>query len=236
MALLKEDKKKLAKEYLETLQWAKNAVVLQQDSIPVNEVNKVRRELAAVDGKLVVIKKRVFLKGIEGKYEGLKHENMNGSVAVLYSYNKEDEHAPLKVIYKYSKARKKDKLKAQYNYVGWRYESIWKDSAYVSELASLPSKEELVGKLLFMLNHPVSSFARVLQAIADKDGESVENKEETNESTETKDTESTSENKNTTENEMTEDTAWDENKAWDDNEPENKNTTENETKEENKEA
>ena len=168
MALLREDKKKLAKQYLETLQGAKNAVVLQQNGIPVNEVNKVRRELASVNGKLVVIKKRVFLKWIAWKYEWLKHEDMCWSVAVLYSYNEEDEHAPLKVIHKYSKIWKKEKLKASYNYVGGWYESIWKDGEYVSELAALPSKEELIGKFLFMLNHPVSSFARVIKAIAEE--------------------------------------------------------------------
>lgn len=180
MALLKADKKVLAKKYLETLQGAKNAVILQQDKIPVNEVNKVRMELASVDGKLVVIKKRVFLKGIAGKYEGLKHEDMTGSVAVLYSYNEEDEHAPLKVIHKYTKAWKKEKLQAHYTYVGGWYDSIWKDGVYVGELAALPSKEELVGKFLFMLNHPVSSFARVIKAIAKKD---EEQKEESWEST-----------------------------------------------------
>jgi len=45
-------------------------------------------------------------------------------------------------------------------------------------LAALPSKEELVGKFLFMLNHPVSSFARVLKAIADKDADGVAAPEE----------------------------------------------------------
>lgn len=173
MALLKADKKVLAKKYLETLQGAKNAVILQQDKIPVNEGNKVRMDLAAVDGKLVIIKKRVFLKGIEGKYEGVTLEDMKGSVAILYSYNEEDEHAPLKVIYKYSKSRKKAKSASTYGYVGGWYDSVWQDARYVSELAALPSKEELIGKFLFMLNHPVSSFARVIKAIVDKDGEEV---------------------------------------------------------------
>ena len=118
MTLLKADKKVLAKKYLESLQGAKNAVILQQDKIPVNESNKVRMDLAAVDGKLVTIKKRVFLKGIDGKYEGLHFEDMKGSVAMLYSYNEEDEHAPLKVIYKYVAEWKKAKLQSTYGYVG----------------------------------------------------------------------------------------------------------------------
>jgi ribosomal protein L10 len=35
-------------------------------------------------------------------------------------------------------------------------------------IADLPSKEELVSKLLFLLQYPVSSLARTLKAIADK--------------------------------------------------------------------
>jgi large subunit ribosomal protein L10 len=41
-------------------------------------------------------------------------------------------------------------------------------------LADLPSKEELVGKFLFLLNHPISSFARVLNAIAEKQADGSE--------------------------------------------------------------
>jgi large subunit ribosomal protein L10 len=47
----------------------------------------------------------------------------------------------------------------------------------VSEIADLPSKEELVGKFLFLLNHPISSFARVLNAIAEKQGSGDETSE-----------------------------------------------------------
>jgi ribosomal protein L10 len=35
-------------------------------------------------------------------------------------------------------------------------------------MANLPSKEEAVSKLLFLLNYPVQSFVRVLDAIREK--------------------------------------------------------------------
>ena len=90
---------------------------------------------------------------------------------MLYSSNEEEPHAPLSVINNFKKKWKKEKKKFEVEYVGGRYDKEWKDKEYVGELAGLPSKEELIGKFLYMLNHPVSSFARVLQAIADKDGE-----------------------------------------------------------------
>lgn len=93
---------------------------------------------------------------------------------MLYSHNEDDQHAPLKVINNALKDWKKAKAKYSFGYVGGRYDSVWQGKDYVSELAALPSKEELVGKFLYMLNHPVSSFARVLQAIADKDPAAAE--------------------------------------------------------------
>lgn len=89
---------------------------------------------------------------------------------MLYSYNEQDEHAPLKVVNAHKKKWKKEKRPFGMEYVGGWYATSRQKALYVTELADLPSKEELVGKFLFLLNHPVSGFARVLQAIADKQG------------------------------------------------------------------
>jgi ribosomal protein L10 len=45
-------------------------------------------------------------------------------------------------------------------------EKNWKEGSYVTEIASLPSKEELISKLLFLLKYPVGSFARVINEVA----------------------------------------------------------------------
>ena len=41
-------------------------------------------------------------------------------------------------------------------------------AAEVAELASIPSREELLSKLLFVMQAPVSGFARALAALAEK--------------------------------------------------------------------
>lgn len=171
MPLLKAQKKELAKQYLANVEWAKNAVILDMQGIPVNEVNKVRSMLSESQGQLQVVKKRVFLKAIEWKLDGLTLDQIPGAIWVLYSHNEDDAHAPLKVVQKALKEWKKNKATYWIGYVGGRYSSVREWSEYVSELADLPSKEELIAKLLFMLNHPVSSFARVLNAIAEKNSD-----------------------------------------------------------------
>ena len=182
MPLLREDKKQLAAQYLAMLQWATNAVLLKQDQIPVNEMNKIRMDVDGAQWEIKVVKKRVLLKWIEWTLDGVKEEDMQGSVMVLLSNNEEDQHAPLKIINKFRKQWKKDKAEFTLDYIGGWYERVWQDASYVGELASLPSKEELVSKFLFMLNHPVSSFARVIKAIAEKKeegGQAVEESWET---------------------------------------------------------
>ena len=173
MPLLQEDKKSLAKQYVEYIEAGSNAVVIRHQNIPVNQINEMRMGLAEQNGALKVVKKRVLLKWIEGKYEGLSLDMLDGSIALITSNNEDDEHAPLKAINKLNKKWKKEKMEYGVEYIwGWYDWSDWKDSAYVTELANLPGKEELIGKFIYMLNHPVSSFARVLKAVAD-DKESI---------------------------------------------------------------
>jgi len=107
-------------------------------------------------------------KSLGNEFEAVPVETLEGSIAVLYTHNEVDMYAPLKVINKWRKNRKKDKLEYGFEYVGGWYDKQWKDSSYVGALADLPTKEELVAKFLFLLNHPVSSFARAMKAIADK--------------------------------------------------------------------
>lgn len=178
MPLLKDDKKKLAKWYLDSVSSSLNAVVLKLSGIPVNAMNAVRMDVADAHGSLSIVKKRVFLKWVSGSYDGLDLNDLEGQVAVLYSNNEEDQYAPLKVISKHVKIWKKEKANYTFWYVWWWYDKEWKDSGYVTELANLPTKEELVGKFLFLLNYPITSFARGLDAIAKKEDSVVSDQAE----------------------------------------------------------
>jgi ribosomal protein L10 len=74
----------------------------------------------------------------------------------------------LKVVSKIMKDWKKKKVQYGFEYLwGW-FDNDWKDSNYVKQLADMPSKEELVGKFMFMMNYPVQSFVQVLDQIAKK--------------------------------------------------------------------
>lgn len=172
MAITKDKKKQILAKYAEDLAGAKNAVIIKQNGIPVTLANQIRIDLKKADGKMNIIKKRIFLRAL--KDAGLEEVNVDvleGPVFALYA--KEDEYAPLKVINKYLKEFKKENKKSEFSFLGGWFEKKRQGGEYVSELANVPSKEELISKLCYLFNYPLQSFAVALSEIAKKDGSVV---------------------------------------------------------------
>ena len=167
MALTRKQKWQLVDDYKKLLNEAKNVVIMKQFAIPVNEINKVRMDIKDAGWKLQVVKKRLFLRALkETWYEDVDLDKFEWSVIVLYSM--EDEFKPLKVIDKYLKQWKKEKQKYSFEYLGGYYDKQWKEREYVAEIASLPTKDELIGKFAFLLKYPVQAFAMCLKQIWEK--------------------------------------------------------------------
>ena len=74
----------------------------------------------------------------------------------------EDAVAAAKVLHQSRKKMTKIIVKAG------SYNGEVMNPAQVAELASIPSREELLSKLLFVMQAPVSGFARGLAALAEK--------------------------------------------------------------------
>jgi large subunit ribosomal protein L10 len=168
MAITKQQKVALVSQYANDLGDAKNVVLIKQSGVSVNDSNTLRMSLTDVWGKFNVIRKRLFLKSLENSgLEMVNHDALDGAVVAVYAT--EDEYAPMKAIQKFIKDSKKADKKHTIEYVGGWFDKEWKDGAYVQALATLPSKEELVGKLLFLLKHPVQKLVGTLDAIANKE-------------------------------------------------------------------
>lgn len=152
-------------------------MIVKQSAIPVTLANKMRIELSNAEGKMNIIKKRIFLRALkDAGLEEVGVDALEGPVFALYAQN--DEYAPLKVINKYLKEFKKENKKPALSFIGGRFEKKRQDGEYVNELANVPSKEELISKLCYLFNYPLQSFAVALSEIAKKDGEVAEVKEE----------------------------------------------------------
>ena len=168
MAITKVQKKDLVKQYVQDLQDAKNLIVFKQSGLAVSTDADIRREVREEDGKYNVIRKRLFIRALEeAGYPEANLENLPGSAVAVYA--KWDEYAPLKVINKYLKEFNKNKeIDTKFEFLwGW-FDKEWKDAEFVTEMANIPSREELLSKLVWLFNYPVQSLTSVLDQIAKK--------------------------------------------------------------------
>jgi large subunit ribosomal protein L10 len=168
MAITKDKKKDLLKQYISDLENAGSAYMINQNAVPVDVATKIRKEMKLTDSKMNVVRKRLFLKAVEkAGLEDVKLDDLQGSVIAIYSPKAED-FAPLKVINKYIKEFKEEEKTSSFGFLGGWFDKKWKGAEYVSELANVPSKEELLSKLLYLLKYPIQSFASTLEQIAKK--------------------------------------------------------------------
>ncbi|MDR2541062.1 MAG: 50S ribosomal protein L10 [Candidatus Peribacteria bacterium] len=167
MAISKDKKKELIDQYVSDLKSAQNVVIVQQTGISVNTSSSVRKEILGVEGKFNVVRKRLFLRALaEAGYETVDIEQLEGPIGVLYATT--DEYGPLKVVNKFAKEFVKEKSESSFKFLGAWYDKKWQDGAYVTELANVPSKEELISKLAYLFNYPLQSFACVVNEVAKK--------------------------------------------------------------------
>lgn len=149
-----------------------NAVFLANYAgMTVEHLTALRRELKAVNADFHVVKNTVAQKAIESRDESILAEHFKGQTGVVFAYG--DAAAAAKA---FSEAAKKfEKLQV----VGGYMEKSVLTPASVERLASLPSREVLIGQLvgtmiaphrglLGVLNGVQRNLVQVLNAIKEK--------------------------------------------------------------------
>ena len=166
-----EEKAKTIAEFGGVLKGAAAVYVSRNDGLSVAEVTELRNQLRAVGAVHRVIKNTLAARAAaESGIGGLK-EYLSGPTVVTVS--KTDIVAPAKVLTAFAKTHEKIRV------VGGMVEGKAADAAEIQAIAELPSKEQLVAKLLGSLqspatrmvrvvNGPATNLVRVLAAIAEK--------------------------------------------------------------------
>ena len=125
--------------------------------ISVENDTKLRRAVQAVGGKYKVVKNTLAERAGAGTAaEGLL-KNLTGTNSIAYTQT--DAVALAKALTKIAKDVPAFQFKA--GVVEGRVISI----AEIQQLANLPSKEELISKVMFLLNAPAQRIARALNAL-----------------------------------------------------------------------
>jgi len=159
MALTKKDKIVLVNEYEQLIKDSTNLVVLGYEAIPVSESVSMRKQFRDEDALYKVVKKKVFLRALSNLWIEVDVETLPSSIAVLFLKN--DWISTLKIVESFKKVWKKEKFSSKLLYLWWLFDWKWQDAEYISVLATLPSKEELIWKFLYMVKYPIQWFVTV---------------------------------------------------------------------------
>jgi len=165
MAKLKSQKEKDLSELTEKLKGAKSIVVTAYRGTTVKDMDTFRKTLRKEKVFSKVYKIPLVKKAMEAS--GIAAETVDYKEPVILSISNEDETVAARVI----KSLMKDiKTFAMLEGV---VEGKMLSKAEITALADLPSKDQLRAQFMSVLNGPVSAFARVLKARAEKIGEVV---------------------------------------------------------------
>jgi large subunit ribosomal protein L10 len=157
MALTRSDKEQLLALYENGLAQAPHAFLLGYQGITVPQVTELRNRVRASGGEYVVVKNTLALRAIDSKALGQLKEHFVGPTAVVFSRN--DPVALAKALTDSVKDMPALQFKAGL------VEGRAIPAEQIRDIAQLPSREELIAKLLFLLQSPVTRFVRVLAAV-----------------------------------------------------------------------
>lgn len=150
----KEQKKKLVKELSQKLKDSKATVFSDFKGMNVKDMTILRKELREKGIDFQVLKKTLLGVALKKVSLEMDTKKLEGQIAVAIS--SQDEVDAAKIIAKNSKSKKN--LKIVGGLLGLK--ALSKEE--VLALSKLPSKEELLAKLVGTINAPVSGLVNVL--------------------------------------------------------------------------
>ena len=129
-------------------------------ALTVEEVNNLRRECFSKGVELKVVKNTLAIKAmqslaVERGFDKL-YDALKGPTAIMFTETASD---PAKIIKDFRKKHEKPTLKAAYI-----DSDVFIGDEHIDSLASLKSKEELLGEIITLLESPVKSVLGALDA------------------------------------------------------------------------
>ena len=157
-----ELKQPIVQEISENIKDAQSVVVVDYRGLTVAEDTQLRKALREAGVSYKVYKNTLVSRAVEGtEFESLR-ESLEGPSA--FAISKDDATAPARILAKFAKTAPALEIKAGV------VEGNFYDAEGMKAISDIPSRDELVSRLLGSLQSPIANFARVLKQIAEKDG------------------------------------------------------------------
>ena len=160
-----ELKKPIVEEISEVVKDAQGVVLVDYRGLTVEQDTNLRKQLREAGVTYKVYKNTMMNFAFKGTDFEQLSPHLEGPSAIAVS--KDDATAPARIIVKFAKEAPALELKAGI------VEGVLYDAKGIADVAKIPSREELLSRLLGSLQSPVANFARVLNQIAEKGGEAA---------------------------------------------------------------
>ena len=158
-----EAKKQQVAELKERLEGSVAGVLVNYSGISVADDTKLRKELRENGVKYTVVKNTLLSIAVDGTPLSGLTETLSGTTAIATSAD--DYTSAARILSKY--AETSDTFSVKGGFLDGEVIGLDK----IEALAKLPSREVLLATVCNVFNAPIASFARVVQAIVDKNGE-----------------------------------------------------------------
>ncbi len=145
---------------------AVSVVLVDYRGLTVEQDTRLRKNLREAGCEYKVYKNTLMKRAFEGTDCAQLDSLLEGPSAIAVSKN--DATAPIRILNNMAKEANVLEFKAAI------VEGTFYDTDGVKALASIPSREELISKLLGSLQSPITNLARVLKQIAEKGDNAAE--------------------------------------------------------------
>jgi large subunit ribosomal protein L10 len=162
MALNQSQKQEVVAEVSGVAAKAHSLVAAEYAGVTVSQMTAMRKKARETGVYLKVVKNTLAARAVAGTEFDCTKDALTGPL--LYAFSTEEPGAAGRLIKEFAKGN--DKLKAKVVAVGGKLYP----AAHVEVLASLPTRDQALAMLARVLAEPATMFARVVKAVADKQG------------------------------------------------------------------
>ncbi len=152
----REEKAAVISEFAGGIGQATNAFLIEFKGITVPQVTELRKQVRETNSDYVVVKNTLALIAVKDSPLKALEKEFSGPTAV--AYNRTDAVALAKALTKFAKDVPAITFK------GAMLNGQIVPASQIQAIANLPSREELISKLLYLMQHPIRGLAVVLNA------------------------------------------------------------------------
>lgn len=155
MALTKDQKQKVVEELIERIERQKAMVFFDFTGIRVKDMSQLRKTMKAEGSEIKVAKKSLLSLALKKAGLEIDIKKLKGEIALAFGF--EDELVPAKILYQFSLSNPNLKI------LGGFFEGKVMDEKEIFALAQLPSKKEILEKVMQSMFSPIFNLVYSLQ-------------------------------------------------------------------------